>query len=115
VQYSQTVPDGMRYVLDGTAAVSATVDGGGEVRFALLDRDDVIGLTALTRQGALARTVATSDLSALFVPTAVLDGLVKTRPRLARDIGLEIDNRRTLAASALAAVGARVSGTEMFT
>ena len=44
----------------------------------------------------------------LFVPVGVLDGLVKTRPRLARDIGQEIDNRRTLAYAALEAAGVDV-------
>ncbi len=78
------------------------------MRFGTLDRDDVIGLTALTRQGVSARITATSDLAVLFVPVSVLDGLVKSRPRLARDIGQEIDNRRTLAYSALSAAGVDV-------
>jgi len=105
IQYPEVVPDGMRYIIDGTAVVTTAVEVGSEVRFAVLDRDDVVGLTALTRQRAMARIVATSDLAALFVPTPVLDGLVKTRPRLARDIGQEIDNRRSLATKALEAVG----------
>ena len=41
----------------------------------------------------------------LFVPVGVLDGLVKTRARLARDIGQEIDNRRQLARTAFEGVG----------
>jgi hypothetical protein len=36
---------------------------------------------------------------------AVLDTLVKTRPDLARDIGVELDHRRALADAALKAVG----------
>lgn len=111
MQYPGQVPDGMRYIVSGSAAISTLVDGGGEVKFASLDRDDVVGLTALTRQGALARITALTDLSALYVPTGVLDGLVKTRPKLARDIGQEIDNRRSLAVVALEAVGATRSGT----
>lgn len=113
MQYPGVVPDGMRYIIDGTATISIAVDGGGAVTFATLDRDDVVGLTALTRQGALARITAATDLAALFVPTAVLDGLVKTRPKLARDIGQEIDNRRTLATAALSAVGATRTGSGM--
>ena len=105
VQHPFTVPDGMRYIVSGTASIAAPVEAGAEVRFGNLDRHDILGLTALTRQGAAARVTATSDLAVLFVPTAVLDGLVKTRPKLARDIGQEIDNRRKLADKALDAAG----------
>ncbi len=105
VQRTGSVPDGMRYIVSGTAALSAPVDGGGEVVIAVLDRDDVVGLTALTRQTAAARVVATTDLAVLSVPVGVLDGLVKTRARLARDIGQEIDNRRQLARTAFEGAG----------
>ena len=114
VQHPLTIPDGMRYIVEGTAQLATPIEAGAEVRFAALDRDDVIGLTALTRQGVSARITATSDLAVLFVPVAVLDGLVKTRPKLARDIGQEIDNRRTLAYAALDAAGVDVpSGSRL--
>lgn len=64
-----------------------------------------MGLTALTRQGLAARVTAMTDLAVLFVPAAVLDALVDTRPRLARDIGHELDNRRTWAKAALDGIG----------
>jgi hypothetical protein len=105
VQYPHAVPDGMRYIMEGTATIATPVEAGAEVRFAVLDRGDVLGLTALTRQGVAAKIVAATDLAVLFVPTPVLDTLVKTRPRLARDIGIEMDNRREMAAKALAAAG----------
>jgi small-conductance mechanosensitive channel len=105
VQYPNAVPDGMRYIVSGTAAIATPIDAGAEVRFANLDRDDVVGLTALTRQGVNTRVIATTDLAVLFVPVGVLDGLVKSRPRLARDIGQEIDNRLGLAMKALEAAG----------
>jgi CRP-like cAMP-binding protein len=95
----------MRYVVSGSAILSVTAATGQEVSFALLDRDDVLGLTALTRQGVAARARATSDLAVLLVPVAVLDLLVKTRPRLARDVGLAIDHRASQAAAAFAAAG----------
>jgi small-conductance mechanosensitive channel len=109
VQYPHAVPDGMRFVLEGTASIATPADVGAEVRFAVLDRDDPIGLTALTRQNVAAKVVAVTDLAVLFVPTAVLDGLVKTRPRLARDIGLELDNRRAMAEKALQTAGVELS------
>lgn len=106
VQQPQSVPAGMRYVVSGVAALSVPVDPGSDVRFATLDRGDILGLTALTRQPAAAKIVAVSDLAVLFVPVAVLDRLVATRPKLARDIGQEIDNRRALAREAIARAGA---------
>lgn len=108
VQHPNVVPEGMRYIVSGSAAIGTPIETGAEVRFGVLDRDDVLGLTALTRQGVSARITATTDLAVLYVPVAVLDGLVKTRPRLARDIGQEIDNRRGLAYKALEAAGVDV-------
>ena len=108
VQHPLVVPDGMRYIMSGTASIGTPIEAGAEVKFSTLHRHDVLGLTALTRQGVSARIVATTDLAVLFVPVAVLDGLVKTRPKLARDIGQEIDNRRTLAYKALEAAGVEV-------
>ena len=116
IQHALSVPDGMRYIVSGTAQIATPIEAGAEVRFAALDRDDVVGLTALTRQGVAARITATSDLAVLFIPVSVLDGLVRSRPRLARDIGQEIDNRRALAAAALEAAGVEVPvGTRLFT
>lgn len=108
LQHPLTVPDGMRYVISGSATLGTPIEAGAEVKFAVLDRDDVMGLTALTRQGVSARITALTDLAVLFVPVAVLDDLVKSRPRLARDIGQELDNRRTLAYKALEAAGVDV-------
>jgi small-conductance mechanosensitive channel len=110
VQRAFVVPDGMRYIISGTATLGTPIADGGELTFAVLDRDDVLGLSALTRQGVAARIVATTDLAVLFIPTAVLDTLVKTRPRLARDIGQEMDNRLGLARTALAAAGVEPPG-----
>ena len=108
VQRPLVIPDGMRYIVSGSAALSTPVEVGAEVTFGNLDAGDVLGLTALTRQGVSARITATTDLAVLLVPTAVLDTLVKTRPRLARDIGVEIDNRLGMARVALEHVGVHV-------
>ena len=114
VQRPNVIPDGMRYIVSGTASLAAPVEVGAEVKFANLQRHDILGLTALTRQGVASRATATSDLAVLFVPTAVLDRLVKTRPRLARDIGQEIDNRKSLADRALVAVGVDIKAGSRF-
>jgi small-conductance mechanosensitive channel len=100
VMRSTAVPDGMRFVLSGTATLSVLVDGA-VIPVLTVARKDAVGLTALTRQVAGMDCTATSDLAVLAVPVAVLDQIVKTRPALARDLGLEIDNRRDRALAAL--------------
>lgn len=105
VQHAGDVPNGMRYLLDGVAVLSITAKSGEEVPFGVLNPGDVLGLTALTRQGVAARGTATTDLAVLFVPLAVLDALVRTRPRLARDVGTAIDLRQSQATAALETAG----------
>ena len=105
VQRPGEVPNGHRYIISGRCQMSAPVDDGAAIPFATFEPGDVMGLTALTRQGLAARVTAMTDLAVLFVPAAVLDALVDTRPRLARDIGHELDNRRTWAKAALDGIG----------
>jgi CRP-like cAMP-binding protein len=105
IQRPEEVPNGHRYIISGSCQMAAPVEEGAELPFATFEPGDVMGLTALTRQGLAARVTALTDVAVLFVPVAVLDELVKTRPRLARDIGQELDNRRTWAKAALDAVG----------
>ena len=105
VQRPNEVPNGHRYIISGTCQMAAPVEAGADLPFAKFESGDVMGLTALTRQGLAARVSALTDVAVLFVPVAVLDELVKTRPRLARDIGQELDNRRTWAKAALDSVG----------
>jgi small-conductance mechanosensitive channel len=105
VQHALTVPNGMRYIVSGTATLSAPVPDGGELPVTRLGRNEIIGLAALTRQAAASSVVAVTDLAVLFIPVAVLDGIVRTRPDLARDIGTEIDHRRDKSNLALAAAG----------
>jgi small-conductance mechanosensitive channel len=100
VQRAAVVPDGMRFIMSGTAALTVPVDGAA-IPVSVLSRKDVFGLSSLTRQVAGMDGTATSDLAVLAVPVAVLDTIVKTRPALARDLGVEIDNRRARALSAL--------------
>lgn len=98
-------PEGMRYIVSGTAAISTAPEVGAVVPFEALGRGDVLGLTAITRQGMAARTTATSELEVLLVPVDVLDELVAASPQFARDIGLAVDLRRARANEALRAVG----------
>ena len=101
VQRVGVVPDGMRFILTGSALVTIAVDASGELPVDRLTRKDMVGLAALTRQPSSMKVIAETDLAVLFVPVTVLDTLVKTRPALARDVGTEIDNRRDRAVAAL--------------
>lgn len=105
VQRAGTVPDGMRFILSGTVQLGIGIPAGGELPVSQLVRKDVLGLAALTRQAVAVSATASSDLAVLWVPVAVLDRLVKTRPALARDIGTEIDNRRNRTLTALEKAG----------
>jgi small-conductance mechanosensitive channel len=104
VMRATAVPDGMRYILTGNATLDIAIDGTA-VPIDVLGPKDFVGLTSLTRQVAGMNCTATTDVAVLFVPVAVLDTIVKTRPGLARDIGIEVDNRRERALAALKGEG----------
>jgi CRP-like cAMP-binding protein len=70
-----------------------------------LKRDELLGLTALTRQAVASIGTALTDTAVLYIPVAIVDALVKTRPALARDIGSAIDHRQTMGSEALASYG----------
>jgi small-conductance mechanosensitive channel len=105
VQRARTVPDGVRVIISGTVELSVPASRGALLPVAQLGRDDVLGVTALTRQVAGARVIALEDLAVLFVPLPVIDALVRTHPDLARDMGQAIDTRLKLVAQALMDAG----------
>jgi hypothetical protein len=105
VQRAGTVPDGIRVIVSGAVELSVPGSQGSRVPVTQLQRDDVLGLTALTRQAVASEVVALADLAVLFVPAPVIDALVKARPALARDIGQAIDSRQHLGERALADAG----------
>lgn len=90
----------VRYVISGR--VSMQVPEAGVLRTVLvLERGDSYGQSALTRTSTYFTAVARSELTVLVVPAGVLDELVRSNPRLARDLGQQIDNLRRNAAQAL--------------
>lgn len=105
VQRAGTVPDGIRVIVSGVVELSVPGTQGVRVPVTQLQRDDVLGLTALTRQAVASELVALVDLAVLFVPAPVIDALVKARPALARDIGQAIDSRQDLGERALERAG----------
>lgn len=105
VQRAGSVPDGVRIIISGTVELKVPASNGARLPVAKMSRDDVLGVTALTRQIAGAEVVALTDLDVLYVPTSVIDGLVHTNPALARDMGQAIDTRHQLVVKALQDAG----------
>jgi small-conductance mechanosensitive channel len=105
VQRANAVPDGVRIIISGNVELSVPASRGAMLPVGRLGRDDVLGVTALTRQVAGAEVVALVDLAVLFVPLSVIDELVRTHPDLARDMGQAIDARLKLVAEALRDAG----------
>lgn len=107
VQSAGSVPSGMRFILSGTASLSAPDADGEELEVSRLGLHEMIGLGCLTRQVVAASVTAVTDLAVVFLPTAVLDRTIERKPELALDIGTEIDNRRRKAELVLAAAGGK--------
>lgn len=105
VQRAGGVPDGVRVIISGNVELSVPASRGAMLPVGKLGRDDVLGVTALTRQVAGAEVIALVDLAVLYVPLPVIDELVRTRPDLARDMGQAIDARLKLVAQALRDAG----------
>lgn len=98
------IPDEVKVVLSGRAALALDIDGG-RVEFATAEKGDLIGQTALTRERTQAVTVAGEVLTVVVIPLDAVDGLIRSRPRLAAEIGASLELKRTLAAEALASIG----------
>ena len=111
VQKAGVVPDGIRVILEGVVELQVPALQGGNVPVVQLKRDDLLGLTALTRQAVGASATALDDVAVIYIPVAIVDTLVKTRPGLARDIGSAIDYRQGLGTKALIEFG-ESRGTE---
>lgn len=105
LQHPGEPPLGVHVILEGRTTMVVDVKDGAQLYVTDLVRGNIIGLTSLTRQGINASVVAQSLVSCLFVPVEVLDELVLESPELARDFGIEIDNRRSLVLKAFADAG----------
>ncbi|WP_439563993.1 mechanosensitive ion channel domain-containing protein [Microcella sp.] len=108
LQHIGEVPDGIRLIDAGVAHMVVEAAGGARVPVTELTRDEIVGLTSLTRQGINAAVHAVTEMTVLAVPVDVLDRLVASRPELARDFGREIDNRRRLVREAFIKAGLEV-------
>jgi CRP-like cAMP-binding protein len=101
---SGVVPDEVRIVLSGRAALALETDDG-RVDFGAAEKGDIIGHTALTRERTQAVTVAAEILTVVVLPLDTIDALIRTRPRLAAEIGESLELKRSLAAARMAELG----------
>lgn len=98
------VPDEVKFVISGRAVLALEVDGG-RIDFAMAERGEIIGHTALTRERTSATTIADDTLTVVVLPLDTVDALIRTRPRLAAEIGASLELKRKLAGEAIASLG----------
>lgn len=101
---SGVTPDEVRIIVSGRAALAVEAQGG-HVDVGTSGPGDLIGQTALTRERTQALTTASEILTVLVLPLATVDDLIRSRPRLAAEIGESLELKRKAAADALAALG----------
>ena len=98
------VPNEVHLVMTGGVAMLHEADGA-RLTVAESGPRELIGQTALTRERTTVTIVATEVLTALRIPLAVIDELIRAHPRLAAEIGQSLDLKRAAAAEVLAAAG----------
>lgn len=104
IQQAGTIPGAMRFLVEGGVHLAVpTTDG--LITFQRLGVGDFIGQTALTREVAMAAAIADGTTLVLRMPLSTIDQLVRSKPRLAQEIGASIDNKHRQAQAALAEAG----------
>ncbi|MDQ0643647.1 mechanosensitive ion channel domain-containing protein [Microbacterium murale] len=98
------IPDQVKIVVSGRAILALDIDGG-RIEFATAEKGDLIGQTALTRERTQAVTIAGEILTVVVIPLATVDDLIRSRPKLAAEIGESLELKRALAADTLAGLG----------
>lgn len=101
---SSVVPEEVLVVVSGRAALAIEVDDA-RIEFSSAEPGEIVGHTALTRERSQAVTVASEILTVLVVPRETIDALIRSRPRLAAEIGESLELKRRLAADRLAELG----------
>lgn len=96
------VPAAVSYLVAGRVALTHRAPDGSTVSLLSLQPGDCVGQTSLTREPTALRAVAVSETTLLVIPQGVIDSLVRNNPDLARDIGKQIDQRRTQIMKAMA-------------
>jgi len=101
VQTVGHVPDSLRIVIKGSLVLTTPFENG-QLQFAEVEPGESVGLTSLTRQPTTYFAIASGPLVVLKVPRDAVDAAIRTNPALARRIGEQLDNRRTISEDAVA-------------
>ncbi len=110
IQPVGTIPTALRYITSGQVAIRIKVDNfGGEYTVLQLSVGDILGESALTRTPTIKSSVALTEVQVLLLPQDVVDDLLRTNFRLARELGQQVEQRRKLLEDAMARLAERRS------
>jgi small-conductance mechanosensitive channel len=84
----------MGFIVSGAVRVSAVALDGARITVTDLEAGEVVGITGLSREPALATSEATTVVELLQAPLDAIDRLVATKPRVARRLAHHAETRR---------------------
>ena len=96
-----SVPDAVRYLISGQVVMRGHLPDGSDVPLLHLQEGDYLGQSALSRTPTQATYAAATELRVLVIPLDVLDDLVRSNHRLARELGRQLEQRRNAMSEAL--------------
>ncbi|MDQ1131239.1 mechanosensitive ion channel family protein [Microbacterium sp. SORGH_AS_0888] len=94
------VPDAVRYVVAGSARVTAPTPRG-DVECGTIDAGELIGSAALTRERSRVSVVTRETSSVLVLPVEFANRVIRAHPIFASELGADLELRREQAAHAV--------------
>ncbi|MGV9799317.1 mechanosensitive ion channel domain-containing protein [Mycobacterium sp. NPDC003449] len=104
LQVAGEVPGRMSFIVAGRVLMTVIGRDAAVVPVRTLEPGDFLGQTALTREGSPATAHAVVETTVLQIDRDFLEALVAVNPLLLHEIGRMIEDRRSCAQQALAAV-----------
>lgn len=101
IEFAGRTPRALRWISDGRVELAVPLPGGGRDSLLTLRTGDFLGLSALSLIPTEYAAIAGTEVTVLVVPAPVLDELVRQNSRLARELGQQSDQRRSLVDEAL--------------
>ena len=109
IEWEGRVPARVAFIHSGTVRVTATTLDGARVPVATWEKGEVIGLTGMTREPAVATSEAVDVVEVIQMPLEVLDRIIEAKPRVARRLANSLDARRQQVTSAFDAVNSNAA------
>ena len=101
IEAAGSVPSAMRYISSGQVSLRQPLTSGNAHILTLNDGDH-LSQAALTRTPQDQVSIAVTEVETLVIPSEVLDELARSDHRLARELGRQLDRRRTAIDDAIA-------------